>query len=329
MKRLWFLALAVFACGLVFGDDFDTMTNDLSKILSDGSKAVSAALAKNLGYYTGSGNITAANASGFPGIKVGLGGGTAIPGYVWAVAFSKDASTLFSSGSKNASGVEGMAKAIGAVPLNYDMVYGKVGLPLMPLDVGLRLGYFPSIKWGTDDQYVQFGFFHIGGEVRYKITGINLVFAKSQLEARLSYDYDQGVLAAGQKIKQDAYADTTHIGTNEVAFGMENKWSGSSVGARLVMGLSVLMFDVYGGLGVNFNFGEVNTTLNGKVKFTPDPGPLTAQEVALTGTGKSPYDGFDLRLLVGTHIVFFDAGVEWNPLNNALAITVIPVSIAF
>ncbi len=332
MKRRFGVVIGLLVAGMVFGTDFDNMTNDLSKVLSDGSTAIAQALARNVGYYSGSGNVTAANASGFPGVKVGVGLGTAMPGYVWQALFSQDTSAFVGSlDSKNAAGVNAIAQVVGALPLNYDELYAKIGVPMVPMDIGLRLGYFPTLKLGTDDANVTIGFFHFGAEARYKLTGINLVFAKSQIEARLSYDYDTGVIGAGQKLSSLAYepVNNTVIGTNEMTMTMENTWSGSSVGIKLMGGLSVLMFDVYGGIGGNFNFGEVKTTLTSKVAFKDTTGSLGNQEVTLSGSGKGAYDLFDLRLLVGAHFFVSDVAVEWNPLNNALALTIVPVSIAF
>ncbi|URA10165.1 hypothetical protein [Thermospira aquatica] len=333
MKRVCGVVMGLLIAGMVFGTDFDTMTNDLSKVLRDGSTAIAQSLAKNVGYYTGSGNVTAANASGLPGVKMGVGLGTVMPGYVWAALFSRDLSAFVGGldASKNAEGVKQVAQVVGAFPLSYDEIYGKIGVPLVPMDIGLRLGYFPTITFGTADANVAIGFFHFGAEARYKLAGINLVFAKSQIEARLSYDYDTGVIGAAQKVSSLAYepVNNTVIGTNEMTMTMDNKWSGSSLGLKVVGGLSVLMFDVYGGIGGNFNFGEVNTTLTAQVAFKDTTGSLGNQEVTLTGSGKSNYDLFDLRLLVGAHFFVSDIAVEWNPLNNALAITVVPVSIAF
>ncbi|MCX7883240.1 MAG: hypothetical protein N2314_08475 [Brevinematales bacterium] len=330
MKQRWYIGVGLCIAAVMFGTQFDTMTNDLKKVLDDGSKQVAAALAKNVGYYTGSGNVTPANASGFLGLKVGLGVGTTIPGYLWPVIFSKDVSVLTGNlSSKNATGFQAMAGVVGLLPLTYDMLYAKIGLPVLPMDVGLRLGVFPEISFGDKDNYVKIGFFHVGAEARYKITGINLVFAKSQIEARVSYDYDGGVIGASQKMATVAYADTTVIGTNEMTMAMENKWSGSSIGLKVVGGLSVMMFEVYGGAGVNINFGDVNTTLSSKVDFIDTTGSLGNQSVELRGEGKSSYDAFDLRLVGGVHFFISDIAVEWNPLNNALALTVVPISLAF
>ncbi|NPV37890.1 hypothetical protein BREVNS_0178 [Brevinematales bacterium NS] len=330
MKPWWKIGAGLLIAGVMFGTQFDDMTNDLKKVLDDGSKQVAASLAKNVGYYTGSGNVTPANASGFLGLKVGLGAGTALPGYLWPVIFSGNTSSLTGEmTSKNAAGFEAMAKVVGLLPLSYDMLYAKIGLPVIPMDVGLRLGFFPELQFGTADNYVKLGFFHFGAEARYKITGINLVFAKSQIEARVSYDYDGGVIGASQKMATVAYADTTVIGTNEMTMAMENRWGGSSLGLKVVGGLSVMMFDIYGGVGVNFNFGEVNTALTSKVSFTDTTGSLGNQSVELKGEGKASYDLFNMRLMLGTHFFVSDIALEWNPLNNALAVTIVPISLAF
>ncbi|MFN4216680.1 MAG: hypothetical protein ACK4HQ_04700 [Brevinematales bacterium] len=330
MKHWWKVGAGLLISGLVFGTQFDDMTNDLKKILDDGSKTVAASLAKNVGYYTGSGNVTPANASSFLGLKVGVGVGTVLPGYLWPMLLSQNTSALVGEmTSKNAVGFEAMAKVIGLLPLTYDMIYTKIGLPVIPMDVGLRLGFFPELQFGTAEDYVKIGFFHFGAEARYKITGLNLVFAKSQVEARVSYDYDDGVIGASQKITTVAYADANVIGTNEMTMRMENRWSGSSIGVKVIGGLSVMMFEVYGGAGVNFNFGDVKTDLTSKLKFIDTTGSLGNQEVELKGKGNAPYDAFDMRLLVGVHFFVSDVALEWNPLNNALAIAFVPVSLSF
>jgi len=330
MRKWWKIGVGLCVAGLLFGNQFDDMTNDLTGVLNDGSTSIARSLAKNAGYYTGSGNVTPANASGFLGLKVGVGGSVLVPAYLWPVLFSQDLSSLVGDlSSPNASAVKTLSGVVGLVPLMSDMVYAKIGLPVLPMDVGLRLGFLPTLSFGDSVNYVQVGFFHVGAEARYKLTGINLVFAKSQVEIRGSYDYNSGVIGASQKVSSPAYAGSTVIGTNELTISMDNRWSGSSVGLKVVGGLSVLMFDLYAGLGANVNFGDVNTTLKSKVAFIDTTGSLGNQSVDLKGSATAGYDLFDLRVLAGVHIVFADLAVEWNPLNNALAITVVPVSLSF
>lgn len=330
MKRFFVIVAGVFMAGYLFGTQFDTMTNDLANVLKEVSTEVGKALAKNMGYYTGAGNVTPANVSGFLGLKVGFGAGVTLPSYFWPIFFSKDPSSLVGGiTSSNAGSLKVLAQAVAGVPLLYDMIYAKIGLPFVPMDVGLRLGFFPEVNFGDSGNSMRVGFFHVGGEARYKITGINLVFAKSQIEARLSYDYNQGVVGGSRKDSVLAYAGTTVIGTNILTMAMENRWQGSSVGTKIIGGLSVLMFDVYGGIGANFNFGDVNSILSIQGEFRDATGSLGNKPVVLEGKEKATYEGFDLRLLLGVHVFVSDIAVEWNPMNNALAFTLVPISLAF
>ncbi|MEJ5284490.1 MAG: hypothetical protein WHS77_05505 [Brevinematales bacterium] len=326
MRRiLVILSLLVFA-GYVYSSDFDVMTNDLSGVLKKSAEKISGEMKKHMGFFTGSGNITPVNTSGFPGFKFGLGGGLMLNSVFFQVMANP--AYLDASDSKNEGGLGDLSKAMAIFPIPYNEVYGKIGIPLLPLDVGLRLGYMPRLEFGDTEAKVGADQFHFGVEGRYLIfkdpTGI------LKVDSRLSIDFDYGNVLLSGTTSQAAYANDTVIGTNKVTATMSYSWGGSSIGLKIIGAADLMFVSIFGGIGLNLNIGEVNTKLGVKSDFTPAPLlPLTSQTYEITGESKMGYDIFDMRLLIGGHLLFIDFGYEYGILSGDMAFTLIPIAIAF
>lgn len=322
----------VISWSFMFGDAFDNMTNDIASLLNKAANSVSTEMKKHMGFYTGSGNVFPANTSGFPGIKLGLGLGVVLPSSFFS--FINDASFLKpDSSSYNIGMIDDLASAAGGAFFPYDLIYGKIGIPMIDMDVGIRLGYIPRIdlegKLGETGYKIGTDAFHFGIEGRYLLfkdpTGI------VKVDARLSGDFDYGSLLLGSSYTAIAYDGTTTIGTNENDISFGYQWGGSSIGLKLVGGLNIpLVGSVFAGIGGNLNFGSVTTTLGYTAKFKPNSSSgLSEQKFEIEGKSEQPYDLFDLRVMVGLHIFIINFGFEYNIMNGDMAFTLIPVSITF
>ncbi len=324
MKRILSIVVLLMLSGYLYSDNFDTMTNDLSGVLKESAEKISGEMKKHMGFFTGSGNITPVNTSGFPGLKFGVGAGLMLNNVFFIVAQNPD--YLKATESKNEGEIANLSKAMSVFPIPYNEIYGKIGIPLIPLDVGLRLGYMPRIEFGSQDARVGADQFHFGVEGRYLLfkdpTGIIAV------DSRLSVDFDYGNVLLSGKATQEAYADSTLIGTNETVATMSYSWGGTSIGLKVVGGVNFFIGNLYGGVGLNLNLGEVNTTLGVESTFKPIP-PLTEQKFKVEGSAKAPYDLFDLRLLVGGKLFVVNFGFEYGMLSGDMAFTVIPIDISF
>ncbi|MCX7820051.1 MAG: hypothetical protein N2258_00050 [Brevinematales bacterium] len=323
MRKILFGFSLLMCVGFLYSADFDTMTNEMSGVLRDTAKKISGEMKKHMGFFTGSGNITPVNTSGFPGLKFGLGGGVMLNSVLFQVMANPN--YLDASDNKNEGELANLSKVMSTFPIPYNEVYGKIGIPLLPLDVGLRLGYMPRIEMGGADAKVGADQFHFGVEGRYLIfkdpTGI------LKLDTRLSVDFDYGNVLLSGSTTQAAYANDIVIGTNKMTATMSYSWGGSSIGLKLLGAADFFVVSVFAGLGLNLNVGEVNTKLGVKNEFIPTLGPTIGYE--LTGESKMGYDIFDLRLLIGTHLLFIDIGYEYGILSGDMAFTIIPIAIAF
>jgi len=325
MRKFVFVVLMIILSGYFYAADFDTMTNEMASILKKGAETVSMEMKKHLGFYTGSGNIFPANTSQFLGLKFGLGGGVVLNSILFK-AMSDPNVLVPNTGSKNEGDLSKYLAPIGTFPIPYNMIYGKVGLPFIDLDVGLRLGYFPRVDTGGTDYRIGWDSFHFGLEGRYLLwkdpTGL------IKVDARLSGDFNYGNIMLSTKFTQEAYAGNTVIGTNENVSTFGLMWGGSSWGVKVVGGFNIpIVGSIYGGIGANLNFGAVNTRLGFDTKFKPTLGSEISY--SLEGNSEIAYDLFDLRLLVGANIFFVNIGYEYNLLNGDMAVTIIPIALTF
>ncbi|MGC8764416.1 MAG: hypothetical protein ACP5QT_00805 [Brevinematia bacterium] len=304
--------------------NLDSFTNDFKDVLNKASEKVSTEIKKHMGFYTGSGNVFPVNTSGFPGIKFGLGGGVVLS----STFFNTMSDTNFlksDSSSLNAGSINNFSGAVGMFSLQYDMIYGKIGIPLIDLDLGLRIGFLPRIDFSGQGYKIGTDGFHFGLEGRYLLfkdpTGI------FKADVRLSGDFDYGSLLLGAKISETAYAGSTIVGTNESTLTFGYQWGGSSLGLKVAARVNIpVVGSIYGGLGANLNFGNVTTKIgvDGSLKAAG-----SEQSYSIEGESVQPYDLFDLRGFIGLQFFFINVGYEYNIMNQDMAITFYPVSITF
>ncbi len=326
MKRILFaLIFVITASGMLSAAIQDDMQAELQKILSGAIDPISTEMAKHLGYYTGSGNISPVNTSGFPGIKAGIGLGfnttdllmrTLNKEIVFTNTYSNPMDSYFDTMSKGAA----------LVPFPYDEAYFKIGIPLLPMDVGVRIGYIPSMDLKNDAATVNFGQFHLGAEGRYVLFDL---LGLIKIDGRLSVDYDSGKISMSYTGNNEASTNGLVIGTNDYKIGMNMQWSGVSIGAKIMAGVNIpFIGGVFGGLGLNMNYGQVVTTATLDDTLNSLGGPYTLPTITGDTTPK-PYSLMDLRLILGAQILFAYGAIEYGILNHDIAWTIIPLSIAF
>lgn len=332
-KLLLSLVLVIgFAVPFYAAADFATMTNDLMKVATTVAAAINNGTAPNMGYYTGSGNIFPVNTSGFLGLKLGVGLGVNIPASLIEVAQDpNNLSKYFKPESSNpmAAAFDSMGKAVALVPFPYDMAYLKVGLPILPMDVGIRVGVVPTMGFPVGvGQTANVGALHLGAEGRYSI--IEVLAGLIKVDGRLSVDYSSGTIGYTYQSVDAAYADgSTLIGTNTTTFTMSHSWSGVSIGAKGVAGLNIpFIGGIYGGLGLNLNFGSVTTAIGTKLDFAPSIA-IPSGSADFNAQRSKDYNPLDIRLMVGAQIFFVNAAVEYGVLNRNLAVTLIPIALVF
>lgn len=326
MKRMvWGLMMVAGLSVMSFADPVsDAYISDLTSVMQTITSNISTEMAKHMGFYSGSGNVCAVNTSGFPGLKLGIGAGVNTTPVFWKmIADSNYAKTLMGSTSSNTGPFETAARSLGVIPFPYDSIYAKIGLPVIPLDVGVRLGFVPSIPMDFGNGVTMgVGQFHFGFEVRYLLFEVPGGFFK--LDARLSYDNDSGAIGITNSQSYTAYVMDTNAGTSTMTTGFSYKWGGSVIGAKLMAGLNIpVVGSFFGGIGLDMNLGDVTTTFS-------ETGTVNAISLGtLTVSNLQPYSAFDMRLIGGFNIFFIGLSVEYNIFSSDLAINFIPFQMAF
>lgn len=302
-------------------DDYITEMKD---VMGTVTTSISTEMAKHMGFYTGDGNVTPVNTSGFLGLKIGLGLGVNTTPLLWKIAMNPtNSDVLLNTANKNASAFDAVAQAFGALPLPYDFLYVKIGIPVLPLDVGVRLGFIPAMPFDLGNgSSMGIGQFHFGLEGRYLLWEMPGGLIK--VDARLSYDFDGGSISITNKQTQDAYVSGTNVGTSTLTTGFDYLWSGSSIGAKVMAGLNIpVVGGLFCGLGMNMNLGGVTTKIG-------ETGTVSSLDIgSFSVSNVQPYSAFDMRLIGGFNLFVVSLAVEYNLFNGDLAINFIPFQMAF
>lgn len=306
----------------------DDLTNEISdRVFGPVAKVISEELSRHMGFYTGAGDMITSLPSPFPGLELGAGLGFNMS-YVFRLALQGDKTALTKAGSnKNSAAANRLSGAVALFPFPYDMLYGKMGLPGTPLDIGIRVGYIPLPMQTTDDGVSYYAHaFHLGAEGRYLF--MQFLNGWIKLDGRVSLDYNGGALGLSYSNETQAFITNTLVGTNIASMGMDIAWNGLSLGGKVIASINIpVVGGVYSGLGVNVNLGQVSTRLFMIGTFRD----LTASEFTLN-FGQTVPDGYnllDLRILFGFQLFFVSASLEYGILNRDLAINLYPLALAF
>ncbi len=323
------LAVLLGLTAAVHADSFTDLTNEISEtVFGPLSKAVSRQLADHMGFYAGSGNMTAVNASPFVGLKFGAGIGLALSYISRKGIFEKDFGDLTNgvSGS-NINSVTNLAKALSLIPLPYDVFYLKMGLPGIPLDLGLRFGYYPQVsRDATNGTSLDFKAGYVGLEARYLAK--EFFGGLIKIDTRLSADYNSGLLGMAYRYRDSAYVTNMIVGTNDAETGFTIDWAGLTLGGKVMAGINFSWIGgVFAGLGVDLNLGRVSTDTYIKGTFTD----LTGTDYALVLGRKVDefYRPLEVRILFGIQLLFASASFEYGIVSRDLAFNVFPIALAF
>jgi|GEM_PF-1536790 len=322
-KVIIFLILTLSCSSGIFALTIDQLTNlvssGLNSVLTNALNPISLEMAKHMGFYTGSGNVTPVNTSGDFSINFGLGFGVNFSPIFFEMVSGQNVLTNASSNPMNNT-FNNVGTAIGAVPFPYDDAYFKLGLPGLPMDLGLRLGLVPStsISTGTGST-VSFGEFHIGAESRYLIWNLGDWI---KADWRVSVDYDSGAINYSYSGASLAYTNgdnVNSVGTNNYTVSFGYQWGGISIGTKLMAGINIPYFGgPFLGVGLNMNLGSVSSSLSMNNTFTSSVAgiPGTVIFPTLSGTAPDSYNLFDIRLIGGFKILFINLAAEYGALDG-------------
>ncbi len=239
---------AVFAA---VADDLVKATESLEgdyKILSDW---IGKELCSPLSFLPGIGPDLPANVLSLPGFEIGLMLGTSM-GNLDTGAFNNLSTETIEPGQID------IPKTV-AIPI--PILHAKTGLPSLPVigktDIGIKLGTLSYEINDCDLDYTVYGI-----QLRKEIledgitspgaVSISLSFNKMNGKVKISRDYNY--------ISQETYEFTYDQNVDSVS-SFETKWDISSVGLMAMYSKKVAIINLFLGVGVDQNSGDIDTTL--------------------------------------------------------------------
>ena len=285
---------------------------------------ISTVMAEHMGYYTGSGNVSPVDTAGNFQTEFGFGFGLNFTSVFFDVLAHQN--PLTNSSNNPTDAFNNLGPAFSIIPFPYDDGYFKLGLPDLPMDVGVRFGIVPTISVTVNGSSFSYQEIHFGAEARYVLWDFMSLL---KVDARLSLDYDGGTIKYSYTGSDLEYVngDPLDVGTNNYTVNFTYQWGGVSIGTKVMGGLNIpILGSLYGGLGLNMNLGSVTTSLGMNDSFSPDfanTGLSGTYPIAtLNGSSQVGYNLFDIRTILGLKLFFFDFAWEYGLLNGDSAFSV-------
>lgn len=214
----------------------------------------------------------------------------------------------------------------------------KIGLPFLPMDIGIKGGYLPTSVTSSllSSSGITADYTNIGIQLRYAIVQQNLFLPNVSIGA--AYNYQKGSIGksmGGDKsftIATDQSSTTTITAT---APALAVGWTSNTVDFTAQVSKKLIFFIPYAGLGCSFGTTSVTggatstigTNYKGGVSalntwLAANGGPaITDQGFTYTATENTPifrvYGGFSIRIFV----VDFDAQAMYVPASQSLGAT--------
>lgn len=232
------------------------------------------------------------------------------------------------------------------VPIPAVGLSAKIGLPFLPIDVGLSGGYIPQ---SVGDQLkgmtrVSVDYKNIAAQVRVDLLRENLLLPDISLGVGVSYQ--EGTVTTSLGLPSQTLLNSVSIGSDtwtvvapspDLTLG----WKSTNVDATLQVSKSFLIFRPYAGLGYTMGSSTVTGGVSSNLSVSNGSGPSTADALAAaiaayapnsyptfstagfiyTTTASTPmfrvYGGLSFEILV----LKFDAQVMYVPASQNLGAT--------
>ncbi len=300
-----------------FSSAFSGFTSDMA-----GSLAVNSTIGSNW---------SDAYVGGFPHFGVGITTGAAF-------ASADSAKGLFDA--MGGSGLPDALKTLG-VPIPAAVATFKIGLPFLPIDIGIKGGYIPanvgaSLKSATG---VSADYQNIGIMVRYALVKQNILLPNISIGA--AYNYQQGSITAPSGIGPQTFSvisdqagGTSHVTASDPALALG--WTSNTFDFSAQISKLLLFIVPYAGVGYTIGSSKVTGGVSSAVIsdysgsygsgisglnsfFSANGGPsIGDQGFTYSTTNNTPvfrvYGGLSLRII----IIDFDTQVMYVPVSKSL-----------
>ncbi len=281
---LSFLVTGLFAQVTTYKD----MENSFSKFSADVAGSLPFASTVGLQW-------SDAYVGGFPHFGVGLSTG--------AVMIPEEAFTTLANTLGFALPDQLTKLGIG-VPLPGYTIDARLGLPFLPLDIGVKLGIIPKDLIKSTAFGVEYTL--AGADVRFPVVKQNVVLPAVSLGVGFNYLSSTISTTASTGLAQsidlstiDSSLKTLTFTDPEIAFTMESK----VIDAKLQVSKSFLIFTPYLGAGYSYGWSTAGGGILASVLY--DGTPIKQSEIdtinnALTASGQSPLDLSSTQVLISS-----------------------------
>jgi hypothetical protein len=250
------------------------------------------------------------------------------------------ASSLFDA--MGATELPSALKTLG-IPIPAVVATAKIGIPFLPIDVGIKGGYIPSsvgenLKSSTG---VSLDYKNIGLQVRYALVKQNLLLPNVSIGA--SYNHQEGSIIAPSKIGPQTFNVTTDQGATSISASdpeLALGWTSNVFNFTLQVSKQLLFIVPYAGAGYTVGKSSVTGGVSSKMSsnyssptygdgitglnsfLSSNGGPeLTDQGFTYSASSSDPvlrvYGGLSLRIIV----LDIDTQVMYVPDTKALGLS--------
>lgn len=318
MKRFYLilLVLAILTAG-AYAQDYTA--SDLTGSFKDFSDqmAETLPLASTIGL-----NWNDASLAGFPHFGLGLTVGTVV---IPDKAFSSLISQL------GLTEIDKVTGTIGGMPIPVYSIDGRIGIPFLPMDVGVKVGVIPEQMKDAIPSDFDLNYTMIGADVRYRILKDNLLLPELSFGVgytRLSGSISlPGPSSQTIDITSTGAGNTLEVSSSDIVFD----WEANVFDFKLQASKKLLILNLSAGLGYTYGLSSAGGGFDADI--TVDGLPLTAaQQQALDALDidaeadslsiMSDANGGTLRAFGGVGlqiaVVKLDLGVVYGMSNGTL-----------
>ncbi len=325
MKRKSFLCLIVVSLvcwgfnGFLFADvagDLVKATENIAEDYKVLSQWIGKELSSPLSFLPGIGPDLPANVLSLPGVEIGLMLGTSVGN------LNKDTFNSLSTDTIEPGEID-IPKTV-AIPM--PMLHAKVGLPSLPVvgktDIGIKLGTLSYEINDCDLDYTVYGI-----QLRKEILedgiaspgalSVNLSFNKMNGTVKISREYNY--------VSQETYSGFNYDQNVDSVSSFETEWDINSIGLMAMYSKKVAIVNLFLGLGVDQNSGDIDTTLEttGTLTLTESPMNTFSDTILIRGTSSCDPEESIVRLVggveLGLTLLKFGLSGEYSEENYAVA----------
>ncbi len=297
-------------------DDWEDARNYVEGDYTVLSQWIGKELSSPLSFLPGIGPDLPANVLSVPGVEIGLMLGTSVGN------LNKDTFNSLSTDTIEPGEID-IPKTV-AIPM--PMLHAKLGLPSLPVvgktDVGIKLGTLSYEINDCDLDYTVYGI-----QLRKEILEDGIA-SPGALSVNLSFNQMKGTVKISREynyVSQETYSGFNYDQNVDSVSSFETEWDINSIGLMAMYSKKVAIVNLFLGLGVDQNSGDIDTTLEttGTLTLTESPMNTLSDTILIRGTSSCDPEESIVRLVggveLGLTLLKFGLSGEYSEENYAVA----------